>query len=154
MKETEVNTNFAQIVNYHILSFLMNYFLPIAFQIKKFLFGIVINNLVVKLILQRKFIVRKFSCFFQDIVISYYLLNSHAYDKKYREDHSQEKRQIAQKLVTFHLHYFLYPFRSLLFSIVQYAQPIKSTIVLLLIKNIFRFNTFRYKTTARTTFQI
>ena len=45
MEETEANINFAQIVNYHILSFLMNYFLSIAFQIKKFLFGKVINNL-------------------------------------------------------------------------------------------------------------
>ncbi len=45
MEETEANINFAQIVNYHILNFLMNYFLSIAFQIKKCLFGKVINNL-------------------------------------------------------------------------------------------------------------
>ena len=60
MKETEVNTNFAQIVNYHILSFLMNYFLPIAFQIKKFLFGRVINNYFVKLFFRENLLLENF----------------------------------------------------------------------------------------------
>ena len=92
MEETEVNTSFAQFVNYHIPKFVMNYILLNYFQISKFSHASLIMTSFVKFVLPKIFIIRKFSCFFYDTMISYYLLNCHAYYERYCKYYSHEKR--------------------------------------------------------------
>ncbi len=53
----------------------------------------------VKLVLPNIFIIRKFSCFFYDTMISYYLLNCHAYYKRYCKYYSHRKDRYPRKFI-------------------------------------------------------